>query len=281
MEEQNNIIQFVRIGGLLTSLLVIAGAWLVTQLLNDSLRRLGNRFADRRLRIQQSGTVARFLVYAAATIVCILLSFRLTQELMLALGGSLAVMLGFAFKDLAASVIAGIIILFDRPFQVGDRVSFGDYYGEVTAIGLRSVRLVTLDDNVVTIPNNKFLTDEVACANAGALDMMVQMDFHIGLDQDVARAKQIVIEAVTATRYAYLQKPYVVLVSQVMLDGHMAIRLRAKVYVLDVRYEKALETDVTERILEAFRAADIQPPALLHRRLAPAANGASAPRAHA
>jgi small-conductance mechanosensitive channel len=177
-------------------------------------------------------------------------------------------MLGFGFKDLAASLIAGIIILFDRPFQVGDRVTFAGYYGEVAAIGLRSVRLVTLDDNLVTIPNNKFLTDVAACANSGALDMLVQMDFYIGLDQDIAVAKQIVADAITASRYSYLEKPYTVLVNEVPLENHLAVRLRAKVYVLDVRYEKALETDVTERVLEAFRDADVRPPAILHRTVA-------------
>jgi small-conductance mechanosensitive channel len=265
MDEPTKIIQFIRVGGLFTSLVVILSTWIVIQVLNGSLRRLGHRFADQRLRIQQAGTVLRFLLYLGSATACVLLSFRLTNELMLALGGSVAVMLGFGFKDLAASFIGGIIILFDRPFQVGDRVTFGGYYGEIAAIGLRSVRLTTLDDNLVTIPNNKFLTDVAACANSGALDMMVQMDFYIGLDQDIAVAKQIVADAITATRYSYLEKPYTVLINEVMLENHLAVRLRAKVYVLDVRYEKALETDVTERVLEGFRDAAVRPPAILHR----------------
>jgi hypothetical protein len=56
-----------------------------------------------------------------------------------------------------------------------------------------------------------------------------------------------------------------VLVNQVVHEGYFAIRLRAKVYVLDVRYEKALETDVTERVIEGFRAMGILPPARLVR----------------
>ena len=53
------------------------------------------------------------------------------------------------------------------------------------------MRLVTLDDNVVTIPNNKFLTDMVSSGNWGALDMQIQMDFFIGADQDVPLAKRL------------------------------------------------------------------------------------------
>ena len=95
------------------------------------------------------------------------------KEFMLAAGGSIAVALGFALKDIAASLVAGLLLLFDRPFRVGDRVSFADVYGEIVSIGLRTVRLQTLDDNLVTIPNSRFITDVVASGNSGELDMML------------------------------------------------------------------------------------------------------------
>ena len=73
------------------------------------------------------------------------------------------------------------MIMADRPFQVGDRVSFGGQYGDVTAIGLRSVRVRTLDDSVVTIPNNLFLTDVTTCGNYGVLHMQLHVDLYIGI----------------------------------------------------------------------------------------------------
>ncbi|MBE0617297.1 MAG: mechanosensitive ion channel [Proteobacteria bacterium] len=262
-----DVFQFIRVGGLLPAFLVLAVTWFLGHLLPGFLERLGNRFTHRRLVIHQAGALVRFGVYVTGITAALLLAVNLSRELMLAVSGSIAVAVGFALKDLAASVIAGLTILLDRPFQVGDRVTFDGYYGTISTIGLRSVRLVTLDDTLVTIPNNKFLTDLSASANAGALDMLVQMDFYVGVEQDVARAKEIVADAVTNTRYAFLQKPWTVLVSQVALETYFAVRLRAKVYVLDVNYEKALESDVTERVLEGFREAGIQPPAVLTRNL--------------
>src|SRR5690606_31615743 len=129
--------------------------------------------------------LARFAIWLVGIAVAVAFSVNLTKEVLLAIGGTAAVTIGFALKDLTASILAGIIIIIDRPFQVGDRVSFGGVYGEIASIGLRSVRLVTLDDNVVTIPNNKFLTDIVSSGNWGALDMMIQMDFFVGVDQDI------------------------------------------------------------------------------------------------
>ena len=191
------------------------------------------------------------------------------------LGGTAAVAMGFAMKDLVASVVAGVMIMMDRPFQVGDRVSFGGEYGDITSIGLRSVRMVTLDDNVITIPNNKFLTDITSCGNYGALDMQVVIDFHIGVDQDVRRARQIIKEAAVSCRYTYLPKPVVVLVSQVIVESYIALRVRLKAYVLDTKYEKAMVNDITLRILDTFAEEGIHPPAILHRRLEDLENPAS------
>src|SRR5690606_33860764 len=96
------------------------------------------------------------------------LSVRLDARTLAVIGGALAFAVGFAMRDVVAAFIAGITIIFDRPFQVGDRVRFAGEYGDILKIGLRSVRLLTLDNVIVTIPNNKILTDVTASGNYGA-----------------------------------------------------------------------------------------------------------------
>jgi small-conductance mechanosensitive channel len=260
-----DFVSFVRIGGIVSASIVLVATWFAVRIATGMLTRLGDRFTHRRLELHQVATLLRFVLYLAGIAIAVSLAVNLTKEVVLALTGTAAVTIGLALKDLAASVLAGIIIIVDRPFQVGDRVNFAGTYGEVQSIGLRSVRLVTLDDNVVTIPNNKFLTDVVSSGNWGALAMLIQLDFFIGLDQDVALAKRLVGECLIANRYVYLKKPWMVEVHQVVEQSHIAIRLRAKAYVLDVQYEEAFQTDVTERVLVAFAEHRVRPPALLHR----------------
>lgn len=255
----------IRWTGVATSLLVIFGAWFLLRITNDTVARLSHQFATRRLLLQKLATVFQFIVYVVAGTTVVMLSFRLDERALALIGGTVAVSLGFAVKDLVASFIAGIMIMIDRPFQVGDRVSFGGEYGDITAIGLRSVRMQTLDDNTVTIPNNKFLNDMTSCGNYGALDMQVAMDFFIGLDQDVGRARDIITEAAISSRYIYLPKPVVVLVSQVIVQNYVAVQLKLRAYVLDTKHEKAFVTDVNLRVLEAFGEERILPPAILHR----------------
>lgn len=262
----------IRWSGVFTSLLLMAGAWLLLRFVKNALASLGRQFAPQRLLLQKIGTVFQFVVYIATAGLVVVLSLRLDDRALAVIGGTLAVAIGFATKDLVASFIAGIMIMIDRPFQVGDRVRFGGEYGDITAIGLRSVRLQTLDDNTVTIPNNKFLNELTSCGNYGQLDMQVVMDFFIGIDQDVARAREIVAEAGLSSRYVFLGKPVIVLVNQRLDQNYVAIRLRLKAYVLDTRYENAFETDVNLRVIEGFRGASVMPPAILHRHGGPVAS---------
>ncbi len=258
------VLEVFQVSGLVPAALILTAAYLLLRFVSGAAARLGAQFAQHRLLTQQVSTVLRFSIYILTFVLLVRSLFRLDDKTMLAISGTIAVSVGFALKDLAASVLAGVMILFDRPFQVGDRVTFGEHYGEIVTIGLRSVRMVTLDDSMVTIPNNKFLTDVVVSGNAGALDMQIVMDFYIAPDADLGEAKRIVTEAVKTSRFVFLEKPVVVLVNDLILQGYVATRLRAKAYVLDVHYEKAFETDVTERVKVGLRAAGITPPKILH-----------------
>lgn len=90
--------------------------------------------------------------------------------------------------------------------------------------------------------------------------MQVVVEFHIGLDQDLASAQDVVREAALTSRYVHLPKPVVVLVRQTFSQGLVALELVLEAYVLDTQHEKAVETDVTVRVLRAFRERGIQPP---------------------
>src|SRR5690606_10641164 len=179
----------------------------------------------RRFLILQVSTLIGFMLYIVGSIALVVGVLQPPKEFMLAAGGSIAVALGFALKDVAASLVAGLLLLFDRPFRVGDRVSFNDVYGEIVSIGLRTVRLQTLDDNLVTIPNSRFITDIVASGNAGALDMMVVTDFHVDFSVDLEKVQEIIREAIVISRHAYLKKPVSFAIQEVEVARTLGIRM--------------------------------------------------------
>jgi small-conductance mechanosensitive channel len=218
-------------------------------------------FPTHRFTIFQIKTVYSFFIYIAGTVVLLVGVIQPPKEVMIAAAGSIGLALGFALKDVAASILAGIVLLFDRPFVVGDRVTFDNVYGEIISIGLRSVRLVTLDDNEVTIPNARFISEVVASGNAGALDMMVVCDFHLALDADIDRAQEIIHEVIVTSRFVFLKKPIAFVVNEVVIAERLAIRIQAKAYVLDINYEKAFQTDIVSRVSKLFTKYSIPRPA--------------------
>lgn len=258
---------FIRWGGVFISLFVILGSLVVKRLIQGIANRLSARFANRRLTFQKVESFAIFVLYIAAGAVVVGLSFRLDPTALTVIGGALAFAVGFAMRDLVAAFIAGITIMFDRPFQVGDRVAYGGEYGDIIKIGLRSIRMNTLDHNIVTIPNNKILTDVTSCGNYGALEMQVPMDFYVGIDQDIKLAIKLIEEVVLTSRFVYLDMPVPILAKQVILQDYVAMAIKARPYVLDTKYEKPFETDVHLRVWELFNEHGILPPAVLHRQM--------------
>ncbi len=238
----------------------IAALVFIAGLMNRLASGASERFPSHRLLFLQIVTTFNFCIYIFGGAFLIYIALSPAKELLIALGGGAAVAIGLSLKDLVASLVAGLTLLFDRPFLVGDRVQFGDVYGEIKSIGLRSVKLVTLDDSLVTIPNARFISDVVSSGNAGALDMMIVIPFHVALDADIEAARRLIYETVVTSRFAYLAKPVKVVASEIVIGHNLAVQLSAKAYVLDVQYEKDFQTDVVMRVTEAFAANHIKRP---------------------
>ncbi|MEB3213538.1 MAG: mechanosensitive ion channel domain-containing protein, partial [Leptolyngbyaceae bacterium] len=173
-------------GKIAQALLVIFLAYLAIKISEKFITWLSEKVPlQYRLNIKQSLPFWRAFFVGLTLVVLIRLFLNLTQNNILAITGTVVVALGFAFKDYVSSVIAGIIALFETPYQVGDRIKIGDHYGEVVNYGLRGVRILTPDDNVVTIPHNKIWTEAVSNANKGKLEAQVVTNFYFAHDVDI------------------------------------------------------------------------------------------------
>ena len=108
--------------------------------------------------------------------------------------GASAVVLGFAFKDIGENFIAGIILAFNRPFDVNDTVQIEDNFGKVKALEFRYTKLKTFDGKDVYIPNSDVLTTPVTNFTE---DGFFRWDFIIGIayEDNIEGAKKTVLEA--------------------------------------------------------------------------------------
>ena len=222
------------------------------------LETLSERSGTRRLTFKWLIPITRMLLWAVAGYLIVGTIFRVDAQGILAASAALGLALGIAAQDLLKNVFGGLIVVFDQPFQVGDKISVGDTYGEVVSIGLRSTRIVTADDDLVSVPNSQVVEEQVANANAGQLNCQVVTDLYLPGSVDERKAKEIAFEAAVNSRYVFLEKPIQVFVEDEFRTTFVT-RVRVRAYVLDPRYEFLLRSDITERARDGFRAAGLAP----------------------
>ncbi len=108
--------------------------------------------------------------------------------------GASALVLGFAFKDIGENFIAGIILSFNRPFNINDTVEMGSNFGKVKELDFRYTKLKTFDGKDVYIPNSDVLTQPVTNYTE---DGFFRWSFVIGIayEDNIDGAKQTVMDA--------------------------------------------------------------------------------------
>jgi small-conductance mechanosensitive channel len=254
-------------GHVLLAVLIVAIAYAVNRLAGRLAGMLARRFGRFRMQIAGLVPMLRLAVWAIATYLIVVDVFQPPEGQMLALLASVGLAVGLAAQDLLRNVIAGVVILFERPFRVGDMVRIGEHYGEITGIGLRSVQLHTFDDSLVTIPSSTVTGQPVANSNNGALDEMVVVSFVVPAALDVETVKDIAWEAAACSPYAFLKKPINVLVDD-LFNRTFLTRITVKAYVFDVRYERVFASDILERVKETLVARRLLTPELVLSALA-------------
>jgi small-conductance mechanosensitive channel len=109
------------------------------------------------------------------------------------LGGALALAVGFAAQDLIANFVAGVFIVQDEPFVVGDWVEWDGNSGVVREIQLRVTKLDTFDNQLVTVPNSD-LANAAVINNVANDQRRVAVDFGIGYDDDITQARNAILD---------------------------------------------------------------------------------------
>ncbi|NET57599.1 MAG: mechanosensitive ion channel family protein [Symploca sp. SIO2E6] len=243
------------INGILS--IVIAYAILrIIQVVADWLsEQVPRRF---RLLVKQSIPFCKGLIIVVVISHLVNLFIDISARNVLALTGAISVALGFAFKDLVSSIIAGIMALFEVTYRIGDRVQIGEHYGEVIGYGLRGIRLQTPDDNIVNIPHAKNWTEAISNANSGQLEAQVLTDFYLNHDVDVELVTQILYQVAYTSKYTQLKLPIVVQMEETIWGTHFKLRA----YPMDARDEFAFKTDLIRRAKQVFTKYGITYPQL-------------------
>lgn len=231
-------ISFVEIG------LVFAGTWLTILVARKLLPYLAER-GPSQLRLYLLGAVPiiRLLLLTTAVLWVIPIVFNITFQNFLIIAGAAGVALGFAFKDYASSLIAGIVAIVERPYRPGDWVEIGGDYGEVRAVGMRSIEIRTPSDNIVHVPHERLWQHNISNANDGARTLMCVASFYLRPDHDAARVRAALRDVALTSAYLDYDRPVRVMLSESRWGTHYQL----KAYPFDMRDQFSFISDLTVR----------------------------------
>jgi small conductance mechanosensitive channel len=200
-------------------------------------------------------TLAKYVILGFGLILALdQLGFNVTS--LIAGLGVAGLALGFAAKDTLANFIAGVTILWDRPFRVGDRVDADGEHGQVKKITLRSTRIHTADNKVVIIPNQNIVNNKIVNHTMQA-SLRAVIPFGIAYEADIARAREVVLGVVKGDdRIRERPPPEVGVVELAASSVNMELRLWMK----NPHQAGPLLSEYLEKIKLALDAAGIAIP---------------------
>ena len=179
-------------------------------------------------------------------------------------GASVAgIAIGFAAKDTLSNLIAGILLIIDRPFEVDDRIEVwtapqnSATWGDVIDIGLRATKIRTTDNIVIVIPNNEIMKRDIINYTTITQEIRVRISVGIAYEADINKAKDLIKKVALELEWVMREPAPKVVVRNF---GNSSVDLQARIWIREPRRRMDTISHVTDRIKEVFQQEGIEIP---------------------
>ena len=196
-----------------------------------------------RMAVLRAKPIIRLVISIITLAVIIQILIEPSFNNLIILFSSVALVVGFAFKDYGSSLIAGVIAVFENTYQPGDWIEIDGAYGEVKVVGVRAVHIVTLDDTEVIIPHSRLWSSNVFNATSGNRSMLCVADFYLHPEHDASAVRSRLTEIAMESNYLKPETPVIVIV----LEKPWGTHYRLKAYARESREQSLFTSDLTVR----------------------------------
>ena len=181
---------------LLSAMVIFAATLYLANLISSIIRRMMDR------RRAEPGTVLLVFLLTRWGVIILGIIYALQQvefqlTAFLAGLGIIGFTIGFALQDISQNIIAGLLLLIQRPFEIGDLIKIDDYTGRVRSIDLRATELYTQDGQNVLIPNAKVFTTAIINYNRQAT-WRISLNIGVAYTSDLEKVESVTLAAVQA-----------------------------------------------------------------------------------
>lgn len=177
--------------------------------------------------------------------------------------GVMGLALSLAAKDTLSNVIAGVLLVIDRPFQVGDRIELWTApnetgsWGDVIEIGLRATKIRNPDNLVVVVPNSQLMQRDIVNYTMTGQDIRLRIPFSVAYESDIERAKSLLVD-IALNVEGVKDDPAPIVIARGF--GPSEVRLELRVWILEARARRRIADEISERALPAFEEAGLEIP---------------------
>jgi small-conductance mechanosensitive channel len=174
------------------------------------------------------------------------------------LAGALGVGIGFGLQNIISNFVSGLIILWERPIQIGDRVDVGGTMGDVARIGARSTSIVTNDNIMIIVPNSEFIAGRVTNWSIGDPKVRFRIPVGVSYGSDPHLVEKLLLEVADANSHV-LKNPSPSVRFVEFGDSSLNFELRAWSVEM-VNRPGALRSELNFAIWEKFKQHGIEFP---------------------
>lgn len=177
--------------------------------------------------------------------------------------GVAGIAVGFAAKDTLSNLIAGVLLIIDRPFEIGDRIEIWSApagtatWGDVLDIGLRATKIKTTDNIVIIIPNNEIMKRDIVNYTIISSKIRVRVNIGVAYDTDIEKAKQLIISVARSADWVMKEPAPRVVVRNF---GESSVDLQLRVWIRNARKRMDTISYVTDRVKTVFDQNGIEIP---------------------
>lgn len=248
-----------RVPYLLIALVVFMFFWLLAKLFRFFMNKaLSNRLQNKKNLTTVLNRIGGILIVFVGFMIALVVAipgFKAGQ-LVSALGiGSVAI--GFAFKDIFQNLLSGILILLGEPFRIGDSIIVNGMEGTVEDIQVRATFLRSYDGRRLVIPNANVYTSAIT-VNTAYTQRRCEFVVGIGYEDDVNKAKKIIIEILNNDRLVLSQPAFTVIMTA-LADFSVNLTVRWWINTQETNIGDSV-SEIQEQVKEAFTAQGINIP---------------------
>ncbi len=171
--------------------------------------------------------------------------------------GLLSVGIGFGLQNVTSNFVAGLILLFERPIKVGDRIMVGETEGDVTSINMRSTTVLSVDNISIIVPNSDFISQRVINWSYGDKRVRINTDVGVSYNSDLDTVLRCLREvALENERVLRTPEPMVHLVE----FGDSSWNLQLRCWIADPKEHWTVRSAINCAIVRKFRENKVEIP---------------------